>query len=287
MRYKPKMFKYLSLTFIGLSLIAPSSQAQDTIAASSVSTPAPYDPSKAFLDLRYEAWASGPTFRAMDGREFGPGPKVSIEHTVRPGYYMGNGWKTRALLNATQRILPDKSGKKSWEYTDPALGMQKTRILQVEKHGVDWRLEGYYFFPISKGTKENIGTNNDHGNGTIRVQSRVDSGLLGNTPIWMSARWNGLSFLKDDPGKANLDYYFQMFNKLGYAVTEKFSPYIAYNNYFDWYRNGQKDAWHKNQAAEAGFFYNFTPDTYLNLFFESPFHLKDTQIWVGFETWVI
>jgi hypothetical protein len=38
----------------------------------------------------------------------------------------------------------------------------------------------------------------------------------------------------------------------------------------------------------VGVFYNFTPDTYVNFFLETPlFQLKDTQIWLGFDTRLI
>ncbi len=295
LRYKLNMFKIITLLswlfLLNLSRVAEASESNlnPTQANTIVSTYSdPFDPNKPFFDLRHEAYASGPTFRAMDGRDEGRGPKLLIEHSLRPGYYFGNYWKTRVLINANQRILPDRSGQKTWQFTDPALGLQKAAILKAEKHGVDWRLEGYYYFPVSKRTKENVGTEFDTGSGIIRVQSRIDAGPIGGTPIWVSARWNSFFFLKKNPIDKTLSEYFQLFNKIGYAVNDNFSPYIGYNNYFDWNRDGRKSPWRKNQAGEVGVFYNFTPDTYVNFFLETPlFQLKDTQIWLGFDTRLI
>src|SRR5438046_2065217 len=109
----------------GLALLQPAHLAAAAgTTGSATSSAAAWDPHKQFFDFRYKAEFSGPTFQDPDGQKDGPGPNLEIYHELRPGYYLGDGWKTRLVFRGDQHFLSSETSQRRWEFLDPAVGAQ-------------------------------------------------------------------------------------------------------------------------------------------------------------------
>lgn len=303
------MFSYRGYWILGAAILlawpCARSLAAETAADTNVSTltteaPA-WDPKRAFFDLRYNFWFSGPTFRALDGRDGGAGPDIKIDHTLRPGYYFGNGWKARLLINVQQNFVtesdkdyvsvntheesyyaPMKIGP--WQMKDPAIGFGNTSVLKEEVHGLDWRLFGYYYVPITRYTKDRIGTDKDEGDGRAVLDSRLLM-LDRLYPVSLEFRWLASQYLKKKPTHFAHDKYFELYNRVGYQTGSRWTPYIGHHNFIQWYRDGYREPWRTSQALALGTEYRFMKYTWIDGFLETPVRkLKDTRILVYFES---
>ena len=266
-----------------LTLLSGSAKAAETPVTKIVATARAWNPNKKFFDFRTESWVHGPTLRKLDGREHKPGANITIDHLAKAGYYLGNGWKLRLHQPFIQRLAHPTTEVRSWTLLDPVIGFGKAGILKEEVHGVEWRLIGSYSVPVSHFTKKGVGTDMDSGDGRFVLDSKLDFSRK-IQPLWLNLRWFAYQNLKRHPKPAGLDRRYEIFNKVGINPLKKTDAYIGYNNYINWYRDGYKDPWKTNQALELGGTYYFTPDTFINPFVETPFHLKDTQLWLYIET---
>lgn len=232
-----------------------------------------------FFDLRYTGKVFLPTIQEIDGR-VGPGGQLSQENFIRPGYYLGDGWKIRTYLrfdtNWGFKGEPEKI-EEPVEMRDPSLGIQKFYALSESMDSLWLRGRLSYLPAISRQSLRNRGTRFDAGAGTVNLVFQAGKNL-GDSPWSIDGSYEVYQLLKSNPIPRGIDQSFELYSRVRYSWNEIWNAYISYNAYPVRRRDQSWTPWSKVHFLELGFVTRLGKDLYLNPSLETPWMLRESNI---------
>lgn len=282
------LHKYLSVKFlvlraamVGLGLVNFSHLLFAASDASSVShaTP-PAKHTKIGYTLSTDHWIYGATFADMDGAKKTRGSNWESLNYVRNDFIIGNtGWRVRLAPAFYLRTQPRKYNALNYSYleaADPYIGILNFDVLTARGGDLGVYFDARYHLPLSRRTKNNIGSETDRGGGHTWFRPIVENYFFDQRLI-IRQDWTWRHFFSSRPTEETYTDDFWLYNVIQVKASKHLAPYVSYNGYPERRMNGQWTQWSKTHTLEMGLEWNLNDKVMIQPFLETPFLLKNTM----------
>ncbi len=164
---KMKNNKKLAIVMSILMLGGSPSWAHNTKNKKKLTATVPKKEGGKAVSVNYSLHFSGPSFTSLDGKA-GPGASIGMAHCLAASRELKPNWNL-SLTTTTTNTLSSDSVWDTFAFQDPSLTLSRSSILNQKDNQVGLSANVIYHIPTSSGTYENIGSDQDSGNGALQL----------------------------------------------------------------------------------------------------------------------